>query len=319
VEVIFGGDPALATRKPTAFFVARADGATALTELLIKRVPATPSPSTFVHSLGDSTPKDVSAFWMAAHELSNRQFASILQLAFSQGLVQVASDPRRVTYQGQVVCLLATHKKTATGNLGYDEVDFNERAGFFVATPVANHPARGVTWHGAYLTTVVMNLFGGYSGKSVPATWSYADGPEGYHLPSDAQWEWTGRSGVANRLYPTGATINTAWANYGPVANKTTPVTSYPANVFGILNLAGNVSEWVFQTVDGAPDNAYTRGGHLAGSSAESSKSATGEAVQCVPRFLSQNDVNLPYRVRLALKDDRSPTVITRYFPSRQH
>jgi len=249
-ELEFGGNPALATRKPTGFFVARTDGPAAMRDMLFRRVPET------------STPSNLPAFWLGAYELSNRQFASILQYAYQQNLIQL--DPpvggrRAVKYQGEVVCFLATHRAADPGHVGFDEVDFRDRGGFFVRSQVADHPARGVTWHGAYLATVAMNAFAVYSGKNVPATWEFGTA-NGYYLPSDAEWEWAARSGAADLAYPTGAGATAAQANFASQFGKTKPVSSHSSNAFGIFNLAGNVAEWVFEPTGNTAD-AYARGG----------------------------------------------------------
>lgn len=99
-----------------------------------------------------------------------------------------------------------------------------------------NHPVTFVTWYGADAYC-----------KSI-----------GRRLPTEAEWERAAR-GPANSIYPWGPEWVPANANTsrsGTNGQGTQSVDAYPAgvNAYGIYNLAGNVSEWVF---DFYLDNYY--------------------------------------------------------------
>jgi eukaryotic-like serine/threonine-protein kinase len=75
-----------------------------------------------------------------------------------------------------------------------------------------------------------------------------------YRLPSEAEWEYACRAG-ATTPFAFGETITPAVVNYdgkfpyggadkGEYRAKTTPVGSFPPNLFGLYDLHGNVWEW---------------------------------------------------------------------------
>ena len=100
---------------------------------------------------------------------------------------------------------------------------------------------------------------------------------EEYRLLSEAEWEYAARAGTTGPFH-FGATISPDQANYaaniaygagrkGRYRKQTVPVGSFPANDFGLLEVHGNVREWVedcwHDSYRGAPSdgNAWTSGG----------------------------------------------------------
>jgi formylglycine-generating enzyme required for sulfatase activity len=116
-------------------------------------------------------------------------------------------------------CIQTTNEVPSQGVITFDSQNYS------IPTSLTNYPVYAVTWYGAsaYCTAI------------------------GRRLPTEAEWEFAAR-GTDGRYYPWGNNWSTDLAQTNRSASVAPVVVgSYPlgASPFGLLDMAGNVSEWV--------------------------------------------------------------------------
>ena len=180
-------------------------------------------------------------------------------------------DTNLVTYsQWQSVFAYAT-------NSGYSFDDAGS-----AKNNLSNQPIQTVNWYDAvkwcnarsqkagltpvyYIDAGLSQIYTNGDTDSVYPNWTV----NGYHLPTEAQWEKAARGGMAGQRFPWGDTISESQANYeadtelfsydlgpdvGPYGYNTnfdngpqpytSPVGYFPANGYGLYDMAGNLQEW---------------------------------------------------------------------------
>ena len=88
----------------------------------------------------------------------------------------------------------------------------------------------------------------------------------GKRIPTEKEWEWAARGGLLGKKYPWGdQQPNSSRTNYyGANIGKPTAVGSYPANGYGLYDMAGNVLEWCQDWYDRDQHYKVLRGGSWA-------------------------------------------------------
>ena len=160
----------------------------------------------------------------------------------------------------------------------------------------ANNPVQTVTWYDVVKWSNARSQQAGltpvyYTDAGLTQVYTTGDvapyvnwGASGYRLPTEAEWEKAARGGLSGQRFPWGNTISESQANYkadlsgyydlGPYTGYntnfdtggmpyTSPVGTFPANRYGLYDMAGNVSEWCwdwFGTPYGQPTTTNPTG-----------------------------------------------------------
>lgn len=212
----------------------------------------------------------VDAFYMDAHHVTSQQYAEYLNWAWSQGgLINVYHDAGgdwvnlgESTYYKY--CL--TNRADLGTGITWDGSTFGLVAGW------ENHPMVWVTWWGAVAYSNWRSAMEGrqpsYNNSVTGPTWECNFAANGFRLPTEAEWEKAARGGAAGHRFPWSDTddIQHARANYVSSAAYpfdtsptrgchpafgcfTNPVDYFAPNGYGLHDMAGNVLQWVNDTV----------------------------------------------------------------------
>jgi formylglycine-generating enzyme required for sulfatase activity len=164
--------------------------------------------------VSDSTPTHqttVDSFQMEIYEVSIQQYVTFLNW--------LGPDSHKARCQGQVCAVTILEQENSY--IAFDGTTYSVRNPDF-----ANHPMTYVTWWGAQEYCQTLNR----------------------RLPTEAEWERAAR-GSQNYVYPWGFEFDSNRAMSSIAADKGIVARdSYAAGVspYGVYNMAGNVSEWVF-------------------------------------------------------------------------
>jgi formylglycine-generating enzyme required for sulfatase activity/uncharacterized membrane protein YkvA (DUF1232 family) len=190
----------------------------------------------------------VDGFWMDRHIVTNEQFARFVK---ATGYVTVAErELNPADYPG------APAENLVPGALVFQKskgpVDLTDYRNWWVWTPGTSwrHPLgprssiTGVEQH------PVVHV--AYEDAEAYARWA------GKELPTEAEWERAARGGLEGKKFtwgdepfPGGKAMANSWQGEFPWQNQlldgfagTSPVGSFPANGYGLFDMAGNVWEW---------------------------------------------------------------------------
>ena len=204
----------------------------------------------------------VSAFLMDETEVTNAQF-----MEFVEATGYITTAEKDIDWEEMKKQLPAGTPKPAdsvlaAGSLVFQKtnqpVNLNDYSQWWVWTIGANwrqpegpessiedrmdHPVVNISWEDA----------------TAYAQWA------GKRLPTEAEWEWASMGGLENAKYPWGnESVESAftkanfWQGVFPFQNHTldgfetsAPVKSFPANGYGLYDMAGNVWEWCTDKYD---------------------------------------------------------------------
>jgi formylglycine-generating enzyme required for sulfatase activity len=191
----------------------------------------------------------VDGFWMDATEVTNAQFARFVD---ATKYVTVAEHtPRAEDFPG------APPENLVAGSVVFSPPNH--------AVPLDNHfqwwaYVKGANWR--HPTGSASNIIGrdqfpvvqiAYEDAMAYAKWA------GKRMPTEAEWEFAARGGLDGKIYPWGDEFKPAGkmmanSHQGHFPDHDTaedgykglaPVAQFPANGYGLFDVAGNVWEWV--------------------------------------------------------------------------
>jgi formylglycine-generating enzyme required for sulfatase activity len=187
-------------------------------------------------------------FWIDRHPVTNRQFARFVAATEYVTVAERAPDP--ALYPG------APPENLVPGSMVFfmtpGPVDLSNSAQWWAWTPGANwrHP-RG-PW--SSIDELWQHPVVHVALEDVQAYCAWAETA----LPTEAEWEYAARGGLDSAIFawgneerPDGHLMANTWQGHFPWQNTqedgfvyTSPVGSFPANGYGLLDVTGNVWEW---------------------------------------------------------------------------
>jgi formylglycine-generating enzyme len=204
----------------------------------------------------------VDGFWMDEHSVTNRDFKAFVE---ATGHVTLAERPvNAADYPGARPELLVPSSVVFVPP--QQPVNMGDAYNWWKYIPGANwrHPrGPGTSLKGIWDHPVVHV---GFEDAQAYARWAEKE------LPTEAEWEFAARGGLeaadfvwGSELNPGGRSFANTWQGDFPYKNTlsdgyawTSPVGSYPANGYGLHDMAGNVWQW---TTDWYQEHKEIKGG----------------------------------------------------------
>jgi formylglycine-generating enzyme required for sulfatase activity len=190
----------------------------------------------------------VNPFWMDRTPVTNRQFREFVQATGHTTVAELPPDPK--DYPGALPHMLRAGSLVFTPPRG--EVDLSDWSNWWQFKFGAN-------WRRPYGPgSSVMRLDDhpvvhvAYADAEAYAKWA------GRMLPTEAEWEFAARSGLdraefawGDEFTPNGEHRANTWQGRFPFQNnvedryeRTSPVSAFPGNAYGLHDMIGNVWEW---------------------------------------------------------------------------
>jgi formylglycine-generating enzyme len=190
----------------------------------------------------------VRPFWIDQTPVTNREFRRFVDASGYVTLGEIAPDPK--DYPGALPHMLKPGSLVFTPpRQAVDLLDWMQWWRFEFGANWRRPLGRGRSNHGLDDHPVVHIAF---RDAAAYAAWA------GKELPTEAEWEYAARGGLdgaefawGDEVTPAGRHMANTWQGVFPHENlatdgyaRTSPVSAYPANGYGLFDMIGNVWEW---------------------------------------------------------------------------
>jgi formylglycine-generating enzyme required for sulfatase activity len=150
------------------------------------------------------------SFYMGKYEITNQQYCDFLNWADDNGWITVTSN---IVYKADTSYPYCdTHASSTYSQIAYSGGVFSVLAK--AGRSMANDPMVRISWYGAVAYCNWRSQQEGKESCYNLSTWEYDFSKKGYHLPTEAEWEYAARGGLGSKRFPWGDTITQTQANF---------------------------------------------------------------------------------------------------------